>query len=91
MRLTRAITRIRLCAINDAKGAALDALAAEYVALCQQYVTPCWTPHGRLVMDGELQAARHLVKLAGSALERQSACGEESAGQRLVALVNLSR
>ena len=39
MRLTRAVTHIRLCAANDAKVAALDALAAEYIALCQQYVT----------------------------------------------------
>lgn len=39
MRLTRAVTHIRLCAVNDAKVAALDALAAEYRALCQQYVT----------------------------------------------------
>jgi formylglycine-generating enzyme required for sulfatase activity len=39
MKLTRAVTHIRLCAVNDAKVAALDALAAEYVALCQQYVT----------------------------------------------------
>jgi hypothetical protein len=38
VRLTLAITHIRLCAINDAKVAALDALAAEYMALCQQYV-----------------------------------------------------
>jgi hypothetical protein len=41
-------------------------------------------------MAHDLQAARHLVKLAGSASERQSVCGEESAGQRLVALMNLS-
>jgi hypothetical protein len=39
MRLTRAVTHIRLCAANDAKVAALDALAAESMALCQQYVT----------------------------------------------------
>jgi len=39
MKLTRAVTHIRLCAVNDAKVAALDALAAEYMALCQQYVT----------------------------------------------------
>ncbi len=39
MKLTRAVTHIRLCAINDAKVAALDALAAEYRTLCQQYVT----------------------------------------------------
>ncbi len=39
MRLTRAVTHIRLCAINDVKVATLDALAAEYMALCQQYVT----------------------------------------------------
>ena len=39
MRLTRAITHIRLCAVNDAKVMALDALAGEYTALCQQYVT----------------------------------------------------
>ena len=37
MQLT--LTHIRLCAANDAKVAALDALAAEYIALCQQYVT----------------------------------------------------
>ena len=35
-------------------------------------------------MDRDLQATRHLVKLA------RSACGEESVGQRLVALMNLS-
>ena len=39
MKLTRAVTHIRLCAANHAKVAALDALAAEYIALCQQYVT----------------------------------------------------
>jgi hypothetical protein len=39
MKLTRAVTHIRLCAVNDAKVAALDALAAEYMGLCQQYVT----------------------------------------------------
>jgi len=39
MRLTRAVTHIRLCAANDAKVAALDGVAAEYKALCQQYVT----------------------------------------------------
>jgi hypothetical protein len=39
MRLTRAITHIRLCDINHAKIAALDALAEEYLGLCQQYTT----------------------------------------------------
>jgi Putative transposase DNA-binding domain len=39
MKLTRAVTHIRLCAANHAKVATLDALAAEYIALCQQYVT----------------------------------------------------
>jgi hypothetical protein len=39
MKLTRAVTHIRLCAANHAKVARLDALAAEYKALCQQYVT----------------------------------------------------
>jgi IS605 OrfB family transposase len=39
MRITRAVTHIRLCDANDAKVAALDALAAKYIALCQQYVT----------------------------------------------------
>jgi hypothetical protein len=39
MKLTRAVTHIRLCDVNDAKMAALDTLAAEYKALCQQYVT----------------------------------------------------
>jgi len=39
MRLTRAVTHIRLCAANHAKIEALDALAAEYLRLCQQYTT----------------------------------------------------
>jgi len=39
MKLTRAVTHIRLCDANDAKVATQDALAAEYLALCQQYVT----------------------------------------------------
>ena len=39
MRVTRAVTHIRLCAVNDAKVAALDAMSAEYIALCQHYVT----------------------------------------------------
>ena len=39
MRLTRAVTHIRLCDANHAKIAALDALAAEYLRLCQAYTT----------------------------------------------------
>jgi hypothetical protein len=39
MLLTRAIPHIRLYASNDSKLAALDDLAAEYLALCQQYTT----------------------------------------------------
>jgi hypothetical protein len=39
MFLTRAVTRIRLCAVNDAKVAALDGVPAAYIALCQQFVT----------------------------------------------------
>ena len=39
MRLTRAVTHIRLCKANPAKIAALDAMAAEYLRLCQQYTT----------------------------------------------------
>jgi putative transposase len=42
------------------------------------------------VLDRDLNAARNLVKLAGSSSESQNACGEESAGQSLVALVKLS-
>ena len=37
--LTRAVTHIRLEAINPGKLAALDTLAQVYLALCQQYVT----------------------------------------------------
>jgi hypothetical protein len=37
--LTRAITHIRLGDANDAKVAALDAVAAEYTALCQRYLS----------------------------------------------------
>ena len=43
MRLTRAVTQIRFCAANHAKIAALDALAAAYLRLCQQYTTSCCT------------------------------------------------
>jgi len=39
VRLTRAVTHIHLCDANEAKIAALDALAAEYLRLCQQYTT----------------------------------------------------
>lgn len=39
MRLTRAVTHIRLCDANHAKIEMLDALAAEYLRLCQQYTT----------------------------------------------------
>jgi IS605 OrfB family transposase len=39
MKLTRAVTHIRLCAANHAKVAVPDALAAEYMELCQHYIT----------------------------------------------------
>ncbi len=39
MRLTCAVTHIRLCDANHAKIEALDALAAAYLRLCQQYTT----------------------------------------------------
>ncbi len=39
MRLTRAVTHIHLCDANHAKIEALDALAAEYLRLCQAYAT----------------------------------------------------
>jgi hypothetical protein len=39
MRVTRAITHIRLCDANHAKIEALDGLAAEYLRLCQAYTT----------------------------------------------------
>jgi putative transposase-like DNA-binding protein len=39
MRLTRAVTHIRLCDVNSAKLAALDALAVAYLQLCQRYTT----------------------------------------------------
>jgi hypothetical protein len=39
MRLTRAVTPIHLCDANHAKIVALDALAAEYLRLCQAYTT----------------------------------------------------
>jgi putative transposase len=44
-------------------------------------------------LDHDVNAALNLAKLAklaGSSSERQNACGEESAGQRLAALVKLS-
>jgi hypothetical protein len=39
MRLTRAVTHVPLCDTNDAKIASLDAVAAEFMALAQHYVT----------------------------------------------------
>ena len=38
-RITKAVTHIRLIAVNPGKLAALDRLAPLYLALCQQYVT----------------------------------------------------
>jgi len=43
-----------------------------------------------LVVDRDLNAAINLAKLAGSSSARQHACGEESAGYGLAAVVNLS-
>src|SRR5260221_1651272 len=39
MRLTQAVTHIRLCDANHAKVAALNAWATEYLGLCQQYTS----------------------------------------------------
>jgi hypothetical protein len=39
MKLTRAVTSIRLCDANHTKITAFDAVAAEYMALCQRSVT----------------------------------------------------
>jgi hypothetical protein len=39
MRVTRSVTHIHLCDANHAKIAALDALATEYLSLCQIYTT----------------------------------------------------
>jgi len=43
-----------------------------------------------LALDRDLNAAINLAKLAGSSSESRNACGEESAGQGLAALVKLS-
>jgi hypothetical protein len=37
--ITRAVTHIRLVEVNPGKLAALDELAAIYLALCQHYIT----------------------------------------------------
>jgi putative transposase len=50
----------------------------------------CRNPHCRLVMDRDLNAAINLAKLAGSSSDSQNACGEESAGYGLAAMVKLS-
>jgi putative transposase len=50
----------------------------------------CQNPHCHLVMDRDLNAARSIVKLAGSSSDSHNACGEESTGQGLAALVKLS-
>ena len=38
-KITRSVTHIRLAEANNVKLSALDAVAAIYLALCQQYVT----------------------------------------------------
>jgi hypothetical protein len=43
MRVSHAVTPIHLCDANRAKTAVLDALAVEYVRLCQQYRTALCT------------------------------------------------
>jgi putative transposase len=43
-----------------------------------------------LVLDRDLNAAKNLAKLAGSSPERQNACGGDSAGYGLAAVVKLS-
>jgi putative transposase len=50
----------------------------------------CRNPYCRLVVDRDLNAAQNLAKLADSSPDSQNACGEESAGQHLAALVKLS-
>jgi putative transposase len=52
----------------------------------------CRNPRGAcgLVMDRDLNAAINLRNLAGSSSERENACGEESAGCGLEAVVELS-
>jgi transposase len=55
-------------------------------------VFQCRNPAVRcgLVMDRDLNAALNLAQLAGSSSDSHNACGEESAGQGLAALVKLS-
>jgi putative transposase len=50
----------------------------------------CQNPECGLVLDRDLNAAINLRKFAGSSPESQNACGGESAGHRLAALVKLS-
>jgi putative transposase len=63
-----------------------DLELSDRVFVCQNPVRPdCG-----LVRDRDLNAAINLRKLAGSSPESQNACGEESAGCRREAAVNLS-
>jgi len=67
MRLTRAVTHIRLCEANHAKIATLDALAAAYLQLCQAYTTYFCTeaePNGYLAPCFESSLSQRWQRVA---------------------------
>jgi hypothetical protein len=67
MRVTRAVTHIHLCDANHAKMAALAALAAEYLRLCQAYTTSFCTeaaPNGYLAPRFESPLSQRWQRVA---------------------------
>jgi hypothetical protein len=72
MQLTKAVTHIRLTSMNAGKLAALDALAAEYMVLCQVYVTHFCTiaqpdEYAKYVYATPLSARWHRVAIQQAA------------------------
>jgi hypothetical protein len=61
MRLTRAVTHVRLCDANHAKIAALDALIETYLRLCQQYTTS--TRHRSARIQSRTRTPLHALRL----------------------------
>ena len=80
MKLTRAVPHIRLYATNDSKMRALDTLAGEYLALCQQYTTLFVT---------EAQPDKYAAPCFDSPLSRALAASRHSTGGRHCSIVAL--
>ncbi|HLY29059.1 MAG TPA: hypothetical protein VKQ72_22125, partial [Aggregatilineales bacterium] len=77
MQLTKALPHIRLCAANEGKLAALDALWEEYQSLCQRYAqhfcSEAWPDgYAEFVFDSPLSARWQRVAVMQAAGIAQS-------------------